>query len=67
MDYPSVKVVPVYATPDPKVLLYTAQAVKDGKFQIPIGRKLPLRDAQQGHAALAKGSPGKSLLVISES
>lgn len=67
MDYPSVKVVPVYATPDPKVLLYMAQAVKDGKFQIPIGRKLPLRDAQQGHAALAKGSPGKSLLVISES
>lgn len=53
--------------PDPKVLLYMAQAVKDGKFQIPIGRKLPLRDAQQGHAALAKGSPGKSLLVISES
>ena len=38
-----------------------------GKLQIPIGRKLPLRDAEQGHAALAKGSPGKSLLVVSES
>ena len=66
MDYPSVKVVPVYATPDVKVLLYMAQAVKDGKFQIPIGRKLPLRDAEQVHVALAKGSPGKSLLVVSE-
>lgn len=65
-DYPSAKVVPVYATPDAKVLLYMAQAVKDGKFQIPIGRKLPLRDAEQGHAALAKGSSGKSLLVASE-
>ena len=66
MGYPSVKVVLVDATPDAGVLLYMAQAVKDGKFQIPVGRKLPLRDAEQGHPALAKGSPGKSLLVVGE-
>lgn len=65
-DYPSVKVVPVYATPDAKILLYMAQAVKGEKLRIPIGRKLPLRDAEQEHAALAKGSSGKSLLVVSE-
>jgi NADPH:quinone reductase-like Zn-dependent oxidoreductase len=66
-DYPSVKVVPVYAAPDAKILLYMAQAVKAEKLRIPIGRKLLLRDAEQGHAAVATGSAGKSLLVVSES
>ncbi len=66
-DYASVKVVPVYATPDAKILMYMAQAVKAGKLKIPIGRKWPLKDAEQGHAAVAKGSAGKSLLVVSES
>jgi NADPH:quinone reductase-like Zn-dependent oxidoreductase len=66
-DYPSVKVVLVYAAPDAKILGYMAQAVKAGKLKIPIGRKWPLKDAEQGHAAGAKGSAGKSLLVVSES
>jgi NADPH:quinone reductase-like Zn-dependent oxidoreductase len=66
-DYPSVKVVPVYATPDAKILVYMAQAVKAERLRIPIGRKLPLKDAEQGHAAAAKGSPGKLVLVVSES
>jgi NADPH:quinone reductase-like Zn-dependent oxidoreductase len=66
-DYPSVKVVLVYAAPDAKILVYMAQAVKAGKLKIPIGRKWPLKDAEQGHAAVAKGSAGKSLLVVSES
>jgi hypothetical protein len=59
--------VPVYSSPDPKILLYMAQAVKSGKLRIPIGRKLPLKDAEQGPVAVAKGSSGKSLLVVSES
>jgi NADPH:quinone reductase-like Zn-dependent oxidoreductase len=63
-DFPSVKVVPVYASLDPKILLYMAQAVKVGKLKIPIGRKLPLQDAEQGHAAVAKGGAGKLLLVV---
>jgi hypothetical protein len=66
-DYASVKVVPVYATSDAKILMYMAQAVKAGKLKIPIGRKWPVKDAEQGHAAVAKGSAGKSLLVVSES
>jgi NADPH:quinone reductase-like Zn-dependent oxidoreductase len=66
-DYPSVKVVLVYAAPDAKILVYMAQAVKAGKLKIPIGRKWPLKDAEQGHVAVAKGSAGKSLLVVSES
>jgi NADPH:quinone reductase-like Zn-dependent oxidoreductase len=66
-DYPSVKVVPVNATPDAKILLYMAAAVKDGKFQVPIGRKLSLKDAAQGHTGVAGSSRGKTLLVVRES
>ena len=63
-DFPSVKVVPVYASPDAKILLYMAQAVKAGKLKIPIGRRLPLQDAEQGHAVVARGGAGKLLLVV---
>ena len=61
-DYPSVTVVPVYAQPDAKALVYMAQAVKERKLVIPIRMKLPLRDAAKGHAAAEQGS-GKVLLV----
>ena len=62
-QYPAVKVAPVYAQPDAKILLYMAQAVKAGRLEIPIGRRLPLKDAEQGHAAVGKGGTGKVLLV----
>ena len=51
-------------SPDAKILLCMAQAVKAGKVKIPIGRKLTLKDADQGHAAAAKGGAGKLLLVV---
>jgi NADPH:quinone reductase-like Zn-dependent oxidoreductase len=63
-DYPDVKVVPVYAQPDTKVLVHMAQAVKERRLVIPIGTKLPLKDAEKGHAAVAKGGSGKVILVI---
>jgi len=63
-DYPDIKVVPVYAQPDPKTLAHMAQAVKEGRLVIPIGMKLPLKDAAKGHAAVAKGGAGKVLLVV---
>jgi hypothetical protein len=65
-ECPTVKVVPVYARPYTKVLLYMAQAVKDGKLVIPIGQILPLRDAEKAHAAAAKGGVEKLLLVADE-
>lgn len=65
-EYPAVKVVPVYAQPDVEILLYMAHAVKNGRLVIPIGRRLPLRDAEKGHAAAAKGGVGKLLLVVDE-
>jgi NADPH:quinone reductase-like Zn-dependent oxidoreductase len=61
-DYPSVTVVPVYAQPDARALVYMAQAIKERKLVVPIRMKLPLKDAAKGHAAAEKGI-GKVLLV----
>jgi uncharacterized protein (TIGR02246 family) len=63
--FPDVRVVPVYAAPDPKILLFMADAVKAGKLVIPIGQKLPLADADKAQATVAQGlAHGKVLLVI---
>ncbi len=63
-DFPNVKVVTVYAQPDVKTLLFMADAVKSGKLVIPIGQKIPLEDAEKGHAAVSNGTAhGKVLLV----
>lgn len=61
--YPAVKVVPVFAQPDPKILVLMAEAFRDGKLVIPISRKLPLRKAGEAQAAAEKGGIGKVLLV----
>ena len=61
--FSSVKVVPVFATPDPKTLQFMAEAVRDGKLVIPISRKLPLSKASDAQAAAEKGGVGKVLLV----
>jgi NADPH:quinone reductase-like Zn-dependent oxidoreductase len=62
--YPSVKVAPVFSHFDRKTLESMAAAVRDGKLVIPIGKKLPLRDAAQAHAEAEKGGAGKILLVV---
>ena len=61
--YPTVKVVPVYATPDAKTLQFMAEAVRDGKLVIPISRQLPLSKAAEAQAAAEEGGIGKVLLV----
>lgn len=62
-DFPSVRVVGVFAKADPALLLFMAQGVKEGRLAIPIDRKLPLRQASEGHAAVEKGGIGKVLLL----
>jgi len=62
-DYPSVRVVPFVSKQDAGVLLHMAQAVSAGRLVIPIDRRLPLKDAAQGHAAVEKGTNGKVLLL----
>jgi len=63
-EYPSVKVVPVFARPDAKGLLELATAAVEGKLVIPIAAKKPLRDAAEAHELAAKGVNGKVLLVM---
>jgi NADPH:quinone reductase-like Zn-dependent oxidoreductase len=50
-------------TPDPKILVHMAEAVRDGKLSIPVAEKLPLSVANQAHAAAEQGRGGKILLL----
>jgi NADPH:quinone reductase-like Zn-dependent oxidoreductase len=61
--YPSVKVVPVVSHADAKILQFMAEAVRDGRLAIPIGRKFPLREAAEAQAVAEQGSVGKIVLV----
>lgn len=58
-----VNVVPVFAHADPEALLQMSKAVTEGKLTIPIAAKMPLKDAGEAHARVAKGVDGKVLLV----
>jgi hypothetical protein len=49
--------------PFEQLVVHMAQAVRDGKLVIPIDRKIPLRDARDGHVAVEKGGIGKVLLL----
>jgi NADPH:quinone reductase-like Zn-dependent oxidoreductase len=60
---PSVRAVAFDSKQDLKTLLYMAEAVRDGRLQIPISQKLRLKDVQQGHIAMEKGVAGKILLA----
>jgi NADPH:quinone reductase-like Zn-dependent oxidoreductase len=62
-EYPSVKMVKVFSKFDRKTLEFMAEAVRDGKLVIPIGRTLPLSEAADAQAATEKGGIGKILLV----
>ncbi len=60
---PTVKITRVYAQPDPSKLREFADDVRDGKFVLPIARRLPLRDAAEAHALAEKGGVGKIVLL----
>ncbi len=63
-DYPSVKVVPFVSKPDGELLFLLMEAVRDKRLTIPIARKMPLREAAAGQAAVEKGGlHGKVLLI----
>jgi NADPH:quinone reductase-like Zn-dependent oxidoreductase len=62
-EYPSVKVDFVFSHFDRATLQFMAEAVRDGKLAIPIGKKLPLSKAVEGQALAEKGGIGKILLV----
>jgi NADPH:quinone reductase-like Zn-dependent oxidoreductase len=57
--YPQVRTIAFVSKQDTKNLEYTVVAVRVGKLTIPIGSRLPLRDAAEAHAVFAKGNAGK--------
>jgi NADPH:quinone reductase-like Zn-dependent oxidoreductase len=63
---PTVKVTRVFARPDASKVREFADDIRDGKFALPISRRLPLRDAGYGQELVQKGgSAGKIILMIS--
>jgi NADPH:quinone reductase-like Zn-dependent oxidoreductase len=64
---PSVKIKRVMAQPDPSKVREFADDVRDGKFVLPIGRRMPLRDAAEAHVLGEKGAVGKIILLAPDS
>jgi len=64
---PTVKITRVLAQPDPSKVREFADDVRDGKLVLPIGRRMPLRDAAEAHVLGEKGGIGKILLLVSDS
>jgi NADPH:quinone reductase-like Zn-dependent oxidoreductase len=60
---PGVNIARVFARPDPSKVREFADDLRDGKFVLPIGRRMPLRDAAEAHALGEKGGIGKILLL----
>ena len=60
---PAVKVSRVFARPNPSTVREFADDLRDGKFALPISRRLPLEEAAQGHALMEKGGAGKIILL----
>jgi NADPH:quinone reductase-like Zn-dependent oxidoreductase len=64
---PTVKVTRVGAQPDASKVREFADDVRDGKFILPIGRRMPLREAAEAHVLGQKGGIGKILLLAPDS
>ena len=64
---PTVKITRVGARPDASKVREFADDVRDGKFVLPIGRRMPLRDAAEAHVLGQKGGIGKILLLAPDS
>jgi NADPH:quinone reductase-like Zn-dependent oxidoreductase len=56
---PTVKITRVRTQPDPSKVREFADDVRDGKFVLPIGCRMPLRDAAEAHVLGEKGGIGR--------
>ncbi len=61
---PTVKITRVGARPDASKVREFADDIRDGKFVLPIGRRMPLRDAAEAHVLGQKGGIGKIILLV---
>jgi NADPH:quinone reductase-like Zn-dependent oxidoreductase len=57
----------VFAQPDPSKVREFADDVRDGAFVLPIGHRLPLREAAAAHVLGERGGAGKILLLALDS
>jgi NADPH:quinone reductase-like Zn-dependent oxidoreductase len=64
---PAVKITRVSTQPDPPKVREFADDVRDGTFVLPIGRRIPLRDASEAHVRGEKGGVGKIILLAPNS
>ena len=64
---PTVKITRVFVKPDPSKVREFADDVRDGKFVLPIGRRMPLHDAVEAHVLGEKGGIWKILLLMTDS
>jgi NADPH:quinone reductase-like Zn-dependent oxidoreductase len=64
---PTVKITRVGARPDASKVREFADDVRDGKFVLPIGRRMPLSDAAEAHVLGQKGGIGKIILLAPDS
>jgi NADPH:quinone reductase-like Zn-dependent oxidoreductase len=64
---PTVKITRVQAKPDPSKVREFADDVRDGKFVLPIGARMPLKDAAEAHVLGEKGGIGKIILLAPDS
>jgi NADPH:quinone reductase-like Zn-dependent oxidoreductase len=62
-QYPNVRITRVFAKPDPSKIREFADDVRDGKFSLPIGARMPFREAAEAHRLGEKGGIGKILLL----
>jgi NADPH:quinone reductase-like Zn-dependent oxidoreductase len=63
---PAVTVTRVFARPDASKVREFADDIRDGRFVVPIARRLPLREASEAHALAQRGGAGKIVLVCRE-
>jgi NADPH:quinone reductase-like Zn-dependent oxidoreductase len=62
-----VTVTRVFTRPDASKVREFADDIRDGKFLLPISRRLPLRDAAEAHRLAQAGGAGKIVLVCRDS
>jgi NADPH:quinone reductase-like Zn-dependent oxidoreductase len=61
---PTVQVTRVFASPDASKVREFADDIRDGKFLLPISRRMPLREAALAHELAQKGGAGKIILLV---
>jgi NADPH:quinone reductase-like Zn-dependent oxidoreductase len=61
--HPTVHIKPMTAHNSPATYIHYAEAMRDGRLQLPVDRVMPLSAAAEAHAALEKGGIGKIVLT----